>query len=194
MYFFKIRYNKKELYNFYLLYESNYIAFPFIKKLIMKKMLLTCSMLVFVLLTFAQTEKSNGTIYINHPNIDVVNKMMKAYETQNMDLYKSCYSDTVKFFVPGSDKFDNLKKNVSVQNVDFKYFNNISMKPVGYPDYLHYKKDDSKTVQSWWTWSGTSKKTGKVTFVIFDDFNTSGKIISETSYGDFTKQLAEEGK
>ena len=51
-------------------------------------------------------------------------------------------------------------------------------------------------VQSWWIWSGKSKKTGKevkIFFVMFDDFNSAGKIVSESSFGDFTEQLAEEG-
>jgi len=161
----------------------------------MKKLLLSFTMLLFTILTFAQSEKTNGTIYINHPNIDVVNKMIKGYLTQDMSLYKSCYSDTVKFATPGSDKVQNLKDNISVQNVDFKYFDKISIVSSGYPDYLHYKKDDARSVQSWWTWTGTSKKTHKVikvSFVTFDDFNTAGKIIRELTYGDFTKQLAEE--
>ena len=45
-------------------------------------------------------------------------------------------------------------------------------------------------VQSWWTWSGKSKKTGevlKVPMVVFDAFNTDGKIVNEGIYGDFSK-------
>jgi hypothetical protein len=61
---------------------------------------------------------------------------------------------------------------------------------VGYPDYLHYAEKDAKYVQTWWQWSGTSKKTGevvKVDFVQFDRFNNDGKIILETIYGDFSR-------
>jgi hypothetical protein len=59
---------------------------------------------------------------------------------------------------------------------------------VGYPDYLHYKQGDAKIVQSWWTWTGVSKKSGKtikVDMVLFDWFNNDGKIVTEVGYGNF---------
>lgn len=45
-------------------------------------------------------------------------------------------------------------------------------------------------VQSWWTWSGKSKKTGemlKIPMVMFDEFNKDGKISKEYIFGDFSK-------
>jgi hypothetical protein len=73
---------------------------------------------------------------------------------------------------------------------DFNYYDSITMKTVGYPDYLHYIDHDSKIVQSWWKWLGKSKKTGAwviVDFVQFDSFNKDGKIDFEGLYGDFSK-------
>ena len=64
------------------------------------------------------------------------------------------------------------------------------MTPVGYPDYLQYKKDNSKIVQSWWTWSAKSKKSGdviKVPMVLYDEFNANGKITKQYMFGDFSK-------
>lgn len=72
----------------------------------------------------------------------------------------------------------------------FEHFDDVKQVQFGYPDYLHYKKDDSKIVQSWWTWSGKSKKTGevvKVPMVMFDEFNADGKISREYIFGDFSK-------
>ena len=73
---------------------------------------------------------------------------------------------------------------------DFDIFDSIVQKPFGYPDYIHYKDGDQKVVQSWWTLSGKSKKSGetvRVPIVIFDDFNNDGKIVREAIYGDFSK-------
>jgi hypothetical protein len=59
---------------------------------------------------------------------------------------------------------------------------------------LHYIDKDSKYVQSWWKWSGKSKKTGEtvtVPFVQFDEFNNAGKIVNEGLYGDFSKVVKE---
>ena len=63
-----------------------------------------------------------------------------------------------------------------------------------YPDYLHYVKEDVRYVQSWWTWSGKSKKTGEIVtiaYVQFDKFDAAGKIINEGIYGDFSKMVKE---
>lgn len=77
---------------------------------------------------------------------------------------------------------------------DYKFFDDILLKPSGYPDYLHYKKDDKKVVRSWGKWSGKSKKTGEVVKVFFamsDWFNADGKIELERIDGDFSKLIAE---
>ncbi len=162
----------------------------------MKQTLLAFSMLLISMISFSQAEKKNGTIYIKHPYIDVVNKATKGYVTKDMALWKSCYADTAKFSISGIDKFMSLSKNQAALELDYKFFDNITVTTVGYPDYLHYEDGDQKVVQSWWKWSGKSKKTGKVVvtyFVEFDWFNAAGKIYRETTLGDFSKQFAEEG-
>ena len=73
---------------------------------------------------------------------------------------------------------------------DFDNFDDIKMKQVGYPDLLHYKKGDKWTVQSYWEWSGKSKKSGEVEtimIVMFDEINKDGKIAREYNVGDFSK-------
>lgn len=162
----------------------------------MKKLILSLSLFVSVLVTYAQAEKTNGTIYIKHPYIDVVNKSVNAYKTQNVTEWRALYADTAKFSITGIDKVFPMKEQEKYFGLDYKFFTDIKMTPYGYPDYLHYVKDDAKVVQSWWVWSGKSKKTGKeikILFSMFDWFNSAGKIITEASFGDFTKQLAEEG-
>ena len=67
--------------------------------------------------------KKNGTIYIKHPYIDVVNKSEKAYVAQDTAAYKSCYADTAIFWDSGMT--DTLTGNLeqAVESVvrDFKY-------------------------------------------------------------------------
>jgi len=162
----------------------------------MKKLILSLCLLVSVLASFAQAEKTNGTIYINHPYIDAVNKSVASYLSQNVAVWRALYADTAKFSVTGIAKSFSIQEQEKYFDMDFKYFTNITTKPYGYPDYLHYVKDNAMVVQSWWTWSGKSKKTGKevkVRYVVFDDFNSAGKIVSESSFGDFSAVFAEEG-
>jgi hypothetical protein len=162
----------------------------------MKKITIAFSMLLITLISFAQTEKTNGTIYIKHPFIDVVNNATAAYVKGDVTSWKTFYADTAKFSISGIEKVMNLQENAAALGLDHKFFTNISIKTVGYPDYLHYDEQDSKVVQSWWRWTGTSKKTGKVlkiSFVNFDWFNNEGKIVREIILGDFSKQFAEEG-
>ncbi len=92
------------------------------------------------------------------------------------------------------EKFIPIADAMKMWMTDFDYYDDVAQKEFGYPDYLHYKKEDSKVVQSWWTWSGKSKKTGevvKIPMVIFDDFDTDGKIVREYMYGDFAKLVKE---
>ncbi|CAN5407514.1 hypothetical protein BH20BAC1_BH20BAC1_16820 [soil metagenome] len=160
----------------------------------MKKFIVTAGFFLLGLTAFCQQEQ-NGTIYIKHPYIDAVNNVAKAYMAQDEAANKMLYSDTAKYWVSGLDDFIPIADAFKMWSKDFEYFDDITMKTFGYPDYLHYKKADSKVVQSWWTWSGKSKKTGeviKVPIVMFDDFNDDGKIVREYIFGDFSKVVAEE--
>lgn len=155
----------------------------------MKKILLTAALFLFGMTAFCQQEE-NGTIYIKHPYIDVVNNATKAYEAQDWATLNTIYSDTAKWWASGMEKFIPIADAEKMWHSDFVKFDNIKQAPQGYPDYLHYKKDNSMYVQSWWTWTGKSKKTGeiiKAPMVVFDEFNTDGKIVLEMIYGDFSK-------
>lgn len=160
----------------------------------MKKIILSIALLLGVVVTYAQSEKTNGTIYIKHPYIDMVNKSANAYQTQNIPQWKALYADTAKFSFSSIDKKVTVQERVKMFAKNYELFDKITVKPYGYPDYLHYVKDNAKVVQSWWTWSGKSKKTGKVVkvlFAMFDSFNADGKIEDEGIFGDFSKVNAE---
>jgi len=119
-----------------------------------------------------------------------VNNATKAYLAKDDAANMAIYSDTAKWWTSGMDKPVDIKAAIKMWDNDFNYYDSISIKPVGYPDYLHYIDQDAKIVQSWWKWSGKSKKTGEwvtIPCVQFDIFNKDGRIDYEGIYGDFSK-------
>lgn len=155
----------------------------------MKKIILAAGLFFPGISAICQQEE-NGTIYIKHPFIEVVNKVQDAYLERDSATLKMIYADTAKFIATGMEKLVPIAEGIRMWMSDFDYYEDIMVKPEGYPDFLHYKKGDAKVVQSWWTWSGKSKKTGamvKIPMVIFDNFNSDGKIVYESIYGDFSK-------
>ena len=151
----------------------------------MKKIMIMAGLFLLALTAFCQ-EEENGTVYIKHPYIDVVNNAGTAYENQDLDALRTMYSDTAKWWASGREKFIPIADAMKLWMTD----DDIKQVPQGYPDYIHYKKNNDMIVQSWWTWTGKSKKTGevlKVPVVIFDEFNADGKIVREYMYGDFSK-------
>jgi hypothetical protein len=157
----------------------------------MKKItLLMAGLFLFGLAAFCQTEQENGTIYIKHPYIDVVNNSMKAYMAKDHAANEKIFADTAKFWSSGMEKPMAIADAIKMWDADFDHYDDLTVTQVGYPDYLHYIDKDQKYVQSWWKWSGKSKKTGElltINFVQFDQFNNDGKISFEEIYGDFSK-------
>lgn len=155
----------------------------------MKRLLITATLFLVGITAFCQQE-TNGTIYIKHPYIDVVNQVAKAYIDNDAATYKKMYADTALYWVSGLEKFIPIADGFKRWEKDFEDFTDIDMKPIGYPDFLHYKKDNTMVVQSWWTWSGKRKSTGEVVKIpmsMFNDFNKDGKIVREYIFGDFSK-------
>ena len=159
----------------------------------MRKIILSGVFLFSAIAGFCQAApEENGTIYITHPYIDAVNNTVKAYLAKDMAANAKIYADTAKWVVSGMEKPMPIAAAIKEWASDFDYYTDIKMVKDGYPDYLHYKDGDQKVVQSWWHWSGKSKKTGavvKIDFVQFDSFNSAGKIAFESIYGDFSKMV-----
>lgn len=160
----------------------------------MRKFILTTGLFFFGIAAFSQATKENGTIYINHPYIDVVNKSVDAYLKKDIATNTQIFADTANYWVSGMEKPIPIADAFKMWASDFDYYDDVQLKKVGYPDYLHYIDKDQKYVQSWWQWVGKSQKTGqivKIDFVQFDKFNSAGKIESEGLYGDFSKMVKE---
>ena len=150
--------------------------------------------LVFTLLAgnaFAQNMQKNGTIYKEHPYIDVVNNSIALFLKQDWDGFAKLYADTVKFYDSTNPKSYGLaetKKSWEDINANWEQ---TTVTKQGYPDGLQYDKDPF-TVQSWWvvtTVNKKTKKTAKFYIVQFDEFNKDGKIGRELSYYDQTALL-----
>ena len=157
----------------------------------MKKIIISLSLFLMVSACFSQEEK-NGTIYIKHPYIDIVNKSMKAYLDRDLAANSKFFADTAKFWATGMPKPMPIADALKMFDSDFDFYDSIRIKTVGYPDFMAYKDQDAKVVQSWGTWFGKSKKTGetvRIDFVQFDNFNKDGKIDFESMYGDFSKLM-----
>lgn len=160
----------------------------------MRKIILTATVFLFAIAGFSQAEEKNGVIYIKHPYIDVVMKSSKAYAANDIATNKTLFSDTARFGVTGMPKMIKIDEAFKMWSNHFKLYDSIKVTQSGYPDYLHYVDGDAKVVQSWWYWSGISKKTGeklRIFFVQFNAFNNDGKIVDETLYGDFSKMEGE---
>ncbi len=141
---------------------------------------------------FAQTIEKNGTIYKQHPLIDVAKTLGDLYQKGDADGMAKYYADTAKFIGPGSSKPATLKEIVAVWKQEFEEWSNIKLTTQGYPDGLDYTKEGF-SVQSWFEFSGVNKKTqkaAKTNMVLFLSFNKDGKISSEVIYYDPTPLMA----
>ena len=156
----------------------------------MKRISLTVMSFTLLALSSFSHMKENGKIYITHPNIDAVVASNEAYLHKDAAANMQHFSDTAKVWMSGMEKPIGIKEAMPMFMSDHDKYDSIKLTPYGYPDYLEYDKDNAKVVQSWWTWSGKSKKTGelvKIPVVQFDFFDNAGKITFEGIYGDFSK-------
>ena len=108
-------------------------------------------------LVFAQ-KKKNGTIFIEHPAIDVVNQMYEAINTKNTEMLSSLISDDFKGFNGDSMNKDakaQTKKeflaNIKAWETQNRYFS-INQTKNGYPDAVEYKDDDFSAVTWVYAW------------------------------------------
>lgn len=132
-------------------------------------------------------ERSNGTIYNNHENINTVRKMIYAIENNDWEKVYSFYDEGVRFLDSSSPTFEgkSLEEQKAIDKQILEKFEVSSIDMVGYPDYLHYEMGDARVVQSWWNINFIRKADKKALILPIHyimDFNKDGKIISETAY------------
>ena len=106
---------------------------------------------------FAQ-KKKNGTIYIEHPAIDVVNQMYEAVNTKDSlklasliaDDFKGYSGDEMNKDAEATTKEEFLQ-NVSAWQTYNRYFT-INQSDNGYPDAVEYKDETFSSVTWVYAW------------------------------------------
>ena len=158
----------------------------------MKKVLLIV-MMGATFITYAQ-KKANGTIYVDHPAITVVEGMIKAFVNGDENKVAGYLADDFKSF-DGSNKDDKGSDKASFlrsvknwkDNIDYL---SIKRSAGAYPDALEYTDDSQKDVvwvQTWEDVKGVHKTTGvKIDMPMHRLFvvNKDNKIKSIMTYSD----------
>ncbi|MEB8345368.1 nuclear transport factor 2 family protein [Flavobacteriaceae bacterium KMM 6898] len=129
----------------------------------MKKIILLTLLLV-VAIGHSQ-KKKNGTIYLEHPAIDVVNAMHEAFVAGDQEKVGTYLAEDFMAY-NGTDTNKDAKgrnkesflNQVKFWNENFDYLS-ISASAGAYPDALEYK-DDQIWVQTWNQLNGVHNKTG----------------------------------
>lgn len=134
----------------------------------MKKTVLFLALSFSGAIVFAQ-KKANGTVYIEHPAIKVVNEFEKAtVKGDSSQLasfltndFKSFNGTTTAFNDSGTNKATFVRTSLRYSR-EFDYFSLDSF-PGAYPDAIEYKKDNKEEevwVQTWSKLNGVHKTTG----------------------------------
>jgi hypothetical protein len=130
----------------------------------------------------SESVKENGKIYINHPYIAAIRKAVNAFVARDIETFGSYYSPKARFtFSSMNPDEESLTLEEYKSYLVGRYFKDelkYKMEQVGYPDCVHYEKNDSYVVYSWW--NILVKKDGKkhvLPLMISNDFNDEGKIV-----------------
>lgn len=133
----------------------------------MKKLTFALIM-VCTIITYSQ-KKKNGTIYSEHPAINVVEAMTKAFVEGDADKVSSYLAEDYEYW-NGTNSNKDAKagtKEGAVNNVNWWKDNidylSIENSSGAYPDAIEYKDEDQKDVvwvQTWEHLKGVHKKTG----------------------------------
>jgi len=123
---------------------------------------------VMMLIAFISTaQKKNGTVYIEHPAIDVVQQFVDAGVAGDKSKMATYLTDDFRAFNGStnnmSDKGMNKEEFLNNQMVYFNQLDYYSVTPFpgSYPDAIEYKKDNPDGevwVQTWDLLKGVHKK------------------------------------
>ena len=153
-------------------------------------------MMMFTIITYSQ-KKKNGTVYIDHPAITVVEAMQQAMIASDADKVATYLADDFKSFNgvntnpnnKGRNREDFLKRVSTFK--DFVNYASLKRTNGAYPDALEYKDDeDGLWVQTWDSFKGVHAVTGvKLDGPVHRLFrlNDDNKIVSMITYSSTTK-------
>jgi ketosteroid isomerase-like protein len=133
------------------------------------------------------SERTNGTIYNRHQNINNVKNMLFAFEHKDLNKSYSYFANDAVFMDINSmdNKALSLDEQKAIDKKVMDAFDIVGLDVVGYPDYMHYELGDSGVVYSWWTWRlirKSDKKEISLPMHYQHNVDKSGKITSEMAY------------
>lgn len=142
---------------------------------------------VFEEINNSSSVQENGKVFISHPYIITVRKLVNAYAAEDMEALLSFYAENARF---GSIEYqwdnsidlDTRKEGIKAT---FDKIKDIHFKQNGYPDCIYYAKNNRYEVYSWWEYSFTYVESGKkvvMPLMLSHSFNDDGKIIFEQAY------------
>ena len=142
---------------------------------------------VFENIRDAQTTRENGKVYINHPHIATVRKLLNAYAAEDVDKLQQFFTEDAIFssLAGGWDKSMNLEERTADVASHFDKRKDIHFEQIGYPDCIFYELNNGYVVYSWWNYSYTEEGSGKkfvMPLMLSHSFNDDGKIVREMAY------------
>jgi ketosteroid isomerase-like protein len=142
---------------------------------------------VFEDINVAQTTQENGKVYIGHPYIATVRKLVNAYAAEDLKTMLQYYAENAQFSTIEQDWDKSIDLETRKKGIQQNFDNakDIHFKQIGYPDCIYYEKNDAYEVYSWWEYSFTMEDSGKkvvMPLMLSHSFNKDGKIVAETAY------------
>lgn len=140
---------------------------------------------IFEEINNSTTTKDNGKVYINHPYIVSVRKVMNAiYIDKDLDRWAEFFSPNTRFgssTMKWGETIDLETKKEQLK--EYTSDKLIKIRQVGYPDCIYYAKGDSYVVYSWWIISEIDGENIKeIPIMISHNFNKEGKIAGAYLY------------
>ena len=133
------------------------------------------------------TERTNGTIYNHHQNINNVKNMLFAFENKDLNKSYSYFANDARFMDINSmdNKSISFDEQKAIDKKVLDAFDIVGLEVIGYPDYMHYELGDSGVVYSWWTWHlirKSDKKEISLPMHYQHNVDKNGKITNEIAY------------
>ena len=131
--------------------------------------------------------RTNGTLYNHHDNINTVRKAFYAFENSDVDKCLSYFSDDARF---SNINYEYGKSDTKAETkINWQQFLNDfeikNLEMIGYPDYLEYEMGNGREVLSWWNYHlvrKSDKKEMQVPLHASSSFDEDGKITSHMIY------------
>jgi ketosteroid isomerase-like protein len=138
--------------------------------------------------------RTNGTVYDQHENINTSRRLFAALENRDLEKVKSFFDENARIRnvnMPVGETLS-VEEDLAMVKTFLDNADDLNFQMVGYPDYVHYERNDSRVVQIWYNIHYTRKSDNKkiaLPYHALIDFNEDGKIVSVSAY--FSQSIME---